>query len=241
MPKIAFILLLATRLPKSHQQQLLLTIIYTSGAVIDRTMKIFHVSGHGTIAATYDGTSVNIVSINNLTQVFSTLIEIACFSHTLDQIWQNVRISNVLEIVNTWVSPFSHLFEACEALWKQTGLKVKLPSKIRRWSRWEVIKQRIDRFPEAHGLVVAQRELSPPLLARCRECQTLHEWDGMSRWSWLQLWTRVRNFVKLSYNLEGDGPLSLVAYQGIKRIQICMKSGPLPTVESAEPETLPKQ
>ena len=104
---------------------------------------------------------MNTATINTLKQVFPTPIDVTCLSHTLDRAGQYFTIPNAIEFVNAWVSLFSHSFKARLAFREQTRFKVKLLSKTRWWSRWEVMKQLVELFPDVHGFASSQSDISP--------------------------------------------------------------------------------
>ena len=93
------------------------------------------------IAASRDRASVNDVAMRTVKVVYSSILDIGCFSHTLDHVGERLRTQQ-LDTFKAWVSLFVHSPKT-RLLWRtQTGLSPPLYSTTRWWSRYEVIKHR---------------------------------------------------------------------------------------------------
>ena len=78
--------------------------------------------------------------------VYSSILDIGCFSHTLDHVGERLRTQQLDTFFKAWVSLFVHSPKT-RLLWRmQTGLSPPLYSTTRWWSRYEVIKQMHDAF-----------------------------------------------------------------------------------------------
>ena len=104
-----------------------------SGLLVDVLMENFHLSRRNIFAAMRDGASVNVAALANLKQVFPTIIDITCFSHTLVRAGQYFNTPNSTEFVNSWISLFAYSFKARLAFKEKTGMNPKLLSKTRWW------------------------------------------------------------------------------------------------------------
>lgn len=60
------------------------------------------------IAASRDRASVNNVAMETLKVVYSSLLDIGCFSHTLDHVGERLRTPQLDSFFKAWVSLFSH-------------------------------------------------------------------------------------------------------------------------------------
>ena len=132
-----------------------------SGLLVDVLMEELHVPRRSVVAAMRDGASVNTVALRNMQQMFPLIFDVTCFSHTLDRVGVHFKIPNAVEFVNSWVSLFAHSFKARIAFRELTGMSPKLLSKTRWWSKWEVIKQIMELFPDVHGFIAAQQDMAP--------------------------------------------------------------------------------
>ena len=94
------------------------------------------------IAAVRDRAAVNNVAMRTLA-VYPKLLDVGCFSHTIDRVGQHFKTPILSEF-----STFSHSPKA-KLLWKeQTGKVMISYSATRWWSRWEVLHQLLLQFSD---------------------------------------------------------------------------------------------
>lgn len=91
-----------------------------------------------------DRASVNNVAISTLKVVYPYLLDVGCFSHTLDHVGEKFVVVNLSEFITSWIILFSHSFKARTAWKEQTGIAIKTHSATRWWSKFEIIKQVFD-------------------------------------------------------------------------------------------------
>ena len=85
-----------------------------------------------------DGAAVNNVAMRTLAVVYPKLLDVGCFSHTIDRVGQHFKTHILSEFSTSWIMLFSHSPKA-KLLWKeQTGKVMISYSATRWWSRWEV-------------------------------------------------------------------------------------------------------
>lgn len=60
------------------------------------------------LAAMHDHASVNNVAIRTLKDVYHALIDIGCFSHTLDLVGSKFVVPHLNNFMSAWVNLFSH-------------------------------------------------------------------------------------------------------------------------------------
>ena len=90
------------------------------------------------LAAMRDGASVNGNAIKQLLFFYPTIMDITCFSHTINNVG-SYFVFKVLDVFfHHWVNLFAHSYNA-KLLWKQTtGKSMSSHSNTRWWSKWEV-------------------------------------------------------------------------------------------------------
>ena len=100
------------------------------------------------IAAMRDRAAVNNVAMRTLAVVYSKLLDVGCFSHTIDRVGQHFKTPILSEFSTSWIMLFSHSPKA-KLLWKeQTGKAMISYSATRWWSRWEVLHQLLLQFSD---------------------------------------------------------------------------------------------
>ena len=76
------------------------------------------------IAAMRDRASVNGVAMRTLTVVYPKVLDVGCFSHTIDRVGEHFKTPVLSEFSTSWIMLFSHSPKA-KLLWKeQTGRSV---------------------------------------------------------------------------------------------------------------------
>ena len=93
------------------------------------------------IAASRDRASVNDVAMRTVMVVYRSILDIGCFSHTLDHVGERLRTQQLDTFFKEWVLLFVHRPKTRLLLQTQTGFSPSLHSTTRWWSRYEVIKQ----------------------------------------------------------------------------------------------------
>ena len=87
------------------------------------------------IACLRDGAAANGVAVCTLSILYPKLMDIKCFSHTLDRVGEHFEIPVLSEFVSLWISMFSHSPMA-RLCWKQeTGTSIRTYSATRWWSK----------------------------------------------------------------------------------------------------------
>ena len=88
-----------------------------------------------------DGAASNGVAMSTLSILYPNLVDIECFSHTLDLVGEHFNTPVLNEFISLWISMFSHSPKARLSWREQTGTSMKSYSATRWWSKWEVIHQ----------------------------------------------------------------------------------------------------
>lgn len=180
------------------------------------------------LAAMRDGASVNGAAIRQLLFFYPNIMDVVCFSHTIDNVGSHF-VFRVLDIFfRYWVSLFAHSFNA-NLLWRErTGQAMKSHSKTRWWSKWEVLKLVSEYFGDVLPFLEENVDLSPVtrqhLLDIFEDPQDLQDLR-------LELAVIVDagvHFVKSTYNLEGDGPLIFSCYEHLSAVAQAVGVGHYP-------------
>ena len=165
------------------------------------------------LATMHDRAASNNMAIRTLKVINPAILDIGCFSHTLDIVGGKFSTPQLSEFVTGWISLFSHSPKA-RLLWKErTGQAILGYSVTRWWSKWEMMKKLMELFGDVASFLEANSDLSPATRANL-----LSVLNDPQQKSYLQVELAVTvdagmPFVKATYNLEGDGPLVLRCYE----------------------------
>ena len=169
------------------------------------------------VAASRDRAAVNDVAMRTVKVVYSSLLDIGCFSHTLDHVGERVKTPQLDLFFKAWISLFAHSPKA-RLLWRtETGLTPPSYCATRWWSRYEVIKQMHDAFGDVCTFI-SNPELPATTTAKMKDILNN---PANSRKLKIELAVTVDSmdpFVRATYYLEGDGPLSLSAYECVQSL-----------------------
>lgn len=194
----------------------------------------YQVGSEQILASMRDRAKVNDVAVRSMKPLYTKLFDVGCFSHTLDHVGEAV-VSEQLDIfVSSWVQLFSHSPKS-RLEWKAlTDVGVRSYSKTRWWSRFEVMDQLHNLFGYVVAFLCTDVESPGALCIRLRA--TVENLEARAQ---LQIQLAVvvefsRPFVQATYKLEGDGPLSLSAYEAISGLRHFVNANPihLPSTEA---------
>ena len=91
--------------------------------------------GSQLLAAMHDRASVNGVAMCTVSIMYPVVMDIGCFSHTLDLVGTKFNSPTVDEFMNHWEAIFTHSCKS-KLFWRaQTGMAIKTYSPTRWWSR----------------------------------------------------------------------------------------------------------
>ena len=106
----------------------------------------FSIPPSSLLAAARDLASVNSVAIRHLKILYPNLVDICCFSHTLDHVGKKMATPNLEKFMKSWVSLFAHSARSRNAFKATTGQFPKSYSETRWWSKYEMMVQVHDLF-----------------------------------------------------------------------------------------------
>ena len=98
------------------------------------------------LAVMKDGAAVNHAALEQVKFFFPQLLDIMCFSHTIDNVGKHFEFRVLDRFSQLWVSMFSHSAAVWLAWKTRTGTAMKTYSATRWWSKWEVMKQVLEYF-----------------------------------------------------------------------------------------------
>ena len=113
------------------------------------------------VAAMHDRAACNMVALRTLTVVFPNIVDVGCFSHTLDLVGEKFTTPHLASFMVWWISLFSHSPKST-FLWKEkTGQAYHGYSATRWWSKFEVMKQLMELFGDVQPFLEENTSISP--------------------------------------------------------------------------------
>ena len=183
----------------------------------------FSIPPSSLLAAARDRASVNHVAITHLKILYPNLVDIGCFSHTLDHVGEKMATPNLEKLMKSWVSLFAHSARSRNAFKATTGQFPKSYSETRWWSKYEMMVQVHDLFGDIPVFVNGGQ--IPEVTARKLQ-DILNDQQKLALLK-VELAITVdamKPFVQSTYQLEGDGSLCLQAYQIVRKLEAEMRN-----------------
>ena len=181
------------------------------------------------VGAMHDRASVNTVAMRTVKVIYQNLLDIGCFSHTLDRVGENMKTPVLDEFFKAWIGMFTRSPKT-RARWKSlTGLPPPSYSVTRWWSRYEVLAKLLSTFGDVSNLL----EDDDISRANASKLRTILTDTSKTRKLKMELAATVdcmEPFVKATYNLEGDGFLALEVYERLSALYISVRSKHNPNV-----------
>ena len=190
----------------------------------------YGIASERVLASMRDRASANGVAMRTIQIVYPNMIDIGCYSHTIDLVGEKFRTPNLNGFIHLWVSLFAHSPRA-RLFWKsRTGKAVTSYSPTRWWSKWEVMSQVMAFFGDVTPFLQANPEMSP---ATNRKLIGMLQNPTTRSFIQVELAAVVdagEAFVKATYNLEGDGPLVLKCFEVLSTLTAGIQVGHYPNV-----------
>ena len=183
------------------------------------------------LAAMRDCASCNNVAVRFLKVIFPRLLDVGCFSHTLDLVGDKIRTPNLSDFMLSWLSLFSHSTKS-KILWKeQTDRPIRSYCPTRWWSKWECMKQVLELFGDVETFLQRNDDF-----AAATRSKLLTFFDNPQKKALLKVELAVVDFgihfVKTTYNLEGDGPLVFRCYEAISSLTAAVNLAHYPNLKA---------
>ena len=148
--------------------------------------------------------------------VYPNLLDVGCFSHTLDIVGEHFHIPTLSKFTSLWVSLFTHSPKVC-ILWKDyTAISMPSYSPTRWWSRWEVYKQMMVQFGDLEDFLKSNSDVSPTTRTKLLSFFSDHSRKANLQIELAAIIDYGEPFVKATYKLEGDGPLAFECYETVE-------------------------
>ena len=180
------------------------------------------------IACMRDRSTVNNTAVRTLKIVYPQLIDIGCFSYTIDHVGEHFITPNLSEFVSNWISVFSHSPKT-KMIWKeQTDRSMASYSATRWWSRWQVMEQLLVQFGDVEKLLKNKNLGSPHIRSKLLAIFTDTQKKAFLEIELAAIVDWGKPFVTATYSLEGDGPLIVSGYDIVETIKsaICVSDTP---------------
>ena len=95
----------------------------------------FSIRSTNVLASMRDRASTNNVAMQTLKIVYPSIVDVGCFSHTIDHVGEKFNTPTLGEFITLWITLFSHS-PKCRMLWRsRTGQSMASYSKTRWWSK----------------------------------------------------------------------------------------------------------
>ena len=172
----------------------------------------YGISSNQLLACMHDRASVNGAAMRTIKVVFPLLVDIGCYSHTIDLAGEKFDVPVLDEFFRLWISLFAHSSRAKMDWRTTTGISIKSHSCTRWWSKWEVLHQVFKYFGDIDPF------LQKTEASHATTVKLLQLFSDRQKYEYLQLELAVvidagEPFVKATYNLEGDGALAFKCYE----------------------------
>ncbi len=183
------------------------------------------------VACMRDRAACNNVALQTIKIVYSSIVDVGCFSHTLDLVGSKFVTPCLSTFMVWWISLFSHSPKAM-LLWKErTGQSYRGYSATRWWSKYDVIRQVMDLFGDIQPFL-EEASVSP---ATVDKLLSILQDPQEKKLLQVELAVTVdagMPFVRATYNLEGDGPLALSCYDTISALNVSARQAHYPNLDA---------
>ena len=120
----------------------------------------FGISSNFIVAAMCDRESVNDVAMRTIKVVYNELLDVGCFSHTLNHMGERTNTPILHDFCNVWIALFSRSPRFRLSWRMQMGLSAPSYSSTRWWSQLEVIHSMLKTFSDVKKFL--ERDDLPP-------------------------------------------------------------------------------
>ena len=184
------------------------------------------------LASMRDRASANGVAMRKIQIVYPRMIDVGCYSHTIDLVGEKFRTPNLDGFIRLWVSLFSHSPRA-RLFWKnRTGKAVVSYSPTRWWSKWEVMAQVMAFFGDVVPFLETNPEMSPTTNQKLLEMLQNPTTKYSVQVELAAVVDAGEAFVRATYTLEGDGPLAFKCFEVLSTLTAGIQVGHYPNVQA---------
>ena len=192
----------------------------------------YGVASSNLLAVMRDRASVNSVAVRTLKVLYPDLLDIGCFSHTIDHVGDNFDTPVLYDFGTTWVSLFSHSPKA-RLLWRaRTGQAMRSYSQTRWWSRWEVYQQLMNFFADVLPFLEENPDLAPATRRKLLAILLDTQKNSKLQLELAAVIDAREPFVKATYKLEGDGPLVFSCFDVLASLSVGIRTAYFPNLSA---------
>jgi len=190
----------------------------------------YGIASSNLLAAMHDRASVNTAAVRTLKVLYPNLLDIGCYSHTIDHVGDNFDTPILHEFGILWVSLFSHSPHA-RLLWRtRTGHSMCSYNKTRWWSRWEAYKQLLTSFGDVTPFLEQETTLAPTTRQRLLSITQDTQKNQKLQLELAAVIDAGNPFVRATYKLEGDGALVFGCFDVLSSLAASMQTGHYPNL-----------
>lgn len=219
--KVGRLMLLAKSMTGEEVARQIITVLSTE----------MEVPSHLLAAAMRDRASVNTVAMRTVSILYNQVMDISCFSHTLDLVREHMKTPILDDFIKSWVSLYSHSPKS-RLLWRtQTGSSPASYSATRWWSKFEVMQQVLIMFGDIPTFLSSD---GLPHVTSSKLLEILND-SIKSRKLKMELAITIESmepFAKATYALEGDGALAFVTYECVSMLYSVISTEHYPNVNA---------
>ncbi len=199
----------------------------------------YGVSSTTLLAAMRDRASVNNVAMRTVKVIFPLLVDVGCFSNTINLAGEHFKIPVLSEFILSWVSIFAHSAKA-KLCWKeQVGVSPLAYCPTRWWSQWEVMHQLMVYFGDVEQFLTSNEMFAPATKPKLLFILTDTCKSASLQMELAAVVDAGESLVKATYVLEGDGPLVLECYEIMSTVLASIQAGYYPNVEAVSRKLSP--
>ena len=176
----------------------------------------YGITSNRLLASMRDRAAANGVAMRTMKILFPDVLDVGCYSHTIDHVGENFNVPHLEEFTRLWISLFSHSPRTRLEWRNDTGKTMASYGATRWWSRWEVYDQILVQFGDVAPFLERHDELSPTTTTKLLEIVSDSKKKAFLEMELAAVVDAGAPFVKTTYTLEGDGPLVFRCYGQIQ-------------------------
>ena len=200
--------------------------------VMDTLSREYGILHDRVLSCMRDRAAVNNVAVKFIQVLYTRMLDIGCFSHTLNLVGDKICIPTLSDFILSWLSLFSHSTKA-KLLWKEkTGRPIRSYCPTRWWSKWECMKQVFELFPDVVSFIESNEEFSSTTRTKLMALLNDTAKKALLKVELAIVVDFGHQFVTTTYNMEGDGPLAFVCYESISALTAAVNIRNYPNLTS---------
>ena len=175
---------------------------------------------------------MNNAAMRTLTVVYPRVLDISCFSHTVDRVGEQFKTPILLEFFAFWIMLFSHSPKAKLLGKEQRGRAIASYSMTRLWSQWEVLEQLLLLFNDVEVVLQRNDDLGAASRQKLLDIIQDHKKASILKIELAAVIDWGKAFVQATYNLEGNRPLGFSCYDLVQTIVASIQVANTPNINA---------